>query len=88
MRLIGRHKLNHSSPDACRWLRGWASEVSSAHWKGPEDVIFQFPRAMCIKPGFFVFSVADLNLSLELNIVFPQGIACVIDLRENNANGS
>lgn len=88
MRLIGRSKLNHSSQDATAWMKAWAADVIQAQWKGPDDVIRQFPKVRISVPGTFLFSVGDYKLQLKITIAFPQGIALVNDIKEISSNGT
>ncbi|WP_093237483.1 type II toxin-antitoxin system HigB family toxin [Variovorax sp. EL159] len=88
MRLIGRDKLKHPSPEALAWLTKWTAEVLVAQWKGPDDVFLQFPKAKVSQTGNFLFMVEDQQLELSLIVAFPQGIVLVNDLREILKNGS
>lgn len=88
MRLIGRDKLEHSSPDALAWLKTWGAEVFAAQWKDPDDVFRQFPKAKILQTGQFLFMVGDQQLELISIIAFPQGILLINDLRKIPKNGN
>ena len=89
MRLIGREKLRPLSGTGEqneKWVLNWKSEVMSAHWKLPADVMKQFPKAKRDGDGDgnFVFPVGDCNWTIHLLITFSQGVALVTKLNEKN----
>ncbi|MGK0363515.1 MAG: mRNA interferase HigB [Saprospiraceae bacterium] len=58
MRLIAKKNINtfcEKNPEFKTQLEIWNSEVRSANWENPQDVIFQFPKASVLKNGRIVF---------------------------------
>ncbi|MBK8972360.1 MAG: type II toxin-antitoxin system HigB family toxin [Hahellaceae bacterium] len=87
MRLLGRERLNKlrgRSAQSDKWIRSWAAEVSAAHWKQPSDVQDQFPNAWHENDGPFMFPVSDCNCVICMLIAFPQGIALITDLKDED----
>jgi mRNA interferase HigB len=84
MRLIGREKLaslKGIGSEIEKWVRTWASEVMNAHWKHPTEVSIQFPNAKNTGNGTFIFPACNGGLTIQLLIVFPQGVALITDLK-------
>lgn len=84
MRLIGREKLaslKGIGSEIEKWVRTWASEVMNAHWKHPTEVSIQFPNAQNTGNGTFIFPACNGGLTIQLLIVFPQGVALITDLK-------
>ncbi len=83
MRLIGKERLvaRHVGAVARTWLISWVSEISMANWKGPMDVVRQFPKARQESDSQFIFPVEDDIGEIDVLIAFPQGIALVTDLK-------
>lgn len=87
MRLIGREKLNclyGAGEQAEKWVLSWVTEVMNAHWKYPADVSAQFPNVRQGNDGRMEFPVGDCKWAISLLIAFPQGIALITALKEND----
>ncbi|CAG9932743.1 type II toxin-antitoxin system HigB family toxin [Candidatus Nitrotoga arctica] len=86
MRLIGREKIHHlkgAGEQIDKWALNWTSEVMSAHWKLPVDVITQFPKASVKDDVFFIFPVGGNKWTIHVLVAFSQGIALITDLKAN-----
>ena len=85
MRLIGRKKLHALigvSAQTDLWLSIWASEVIHAHWKGPADVMRQFPHVVHSEPDLFCFDADGQPQAVELQIVFIKEIALITRVKK------
>jgi len=80
MKLIGRDKLKRGIEDVDRWLRGWCSEVATAHWRRPEDVTKQFPNARSRPGGNFFFPIETSGYWLQLQVAFAQGVVLILEM--------
>lgn len=80
MRLIGRSKISDllkRDSDEANWLKSWTSEVAHANWKGPTDVVAQYPAVTPENGTTFLFSVCGTAI-LEVSFSFERHIACII----------
>ena len=82
MRLIGRDKLKRIGGDVDRWLRGWCTEVSHAHWRRTEDLTEQFPNVQVRPQGDFLFPIGTSGYAVVLQIAFAQGIALILEMNK------
>ena len=87
MKLLGRDKLQALlglDEQTDKWIRGWMSEVMTANWKHPIDVLHQFPHATSDPSGIFQFRVGGQPKVIEVSMTFPRAMAIVIDLKHTN----
>ena len=91
MRLIGLAKLaplTQRDHNAARWVTSWIAELRDAHWKRPNDVAGQFPKARQQNDGTFLFPVPRREVEIHVLIAFAQGIALIVAVRVlDAANG-
>jgi len=85
MKLIGRDKLiclQGTGASIEVWLKGWSSEILTAHWHHINDVLQQFPKATLNKEGCFEFSVGNgTNWVICAQIVFSRHVVIVKDVK-------
>jgi len=81
MRIVGREEVDgcmKKHADSRGALQAWLSEVESARWTSPQDVLDRYPRTSFIRKGLAVFNIKGNDYRLAAQIGFNRGVVHVL----------